>query len=156
MATDPAAAPRWTPAPWLNRMMTVMLRTPGLQRVVGRTTALLTFSGRKSGRQITAPVSYLRYGDQVLTTGHRTRQWWRNLVDNPDVVVRLAGTDYRGVASVMDDPDNALDDFVTYLEAQPVVARLSDVALDDDGRADRAAARAALEYTVMVSIKLDT
>ncbi len=153
---DIEASPRWTPAPWLNRSMTLMLKTPGLQRAVGRSTALLTFTGRKSGRSITTPVSYLRLGDRVLTTSHRTRQWWRNLVVQPRVVIRLAGKDYHGVASVMEDPDNALDDFVEFLRAQPVVAKLSDVAIDDRGQPDRGAAKAALAYTIVVSIKLET
>lgn len=148
-------APRWTPGPWLNRMMTVMLKTPGLQRLAGRSTALLTFTGRKSGRQITTPVSYLRMGDRVLTTAHRTRQWWRNLLPNPSVTIRLAGKDHAGFASVMDDPDNAIEDFVTYLEAQPIVAKLSNVPIDGHGHPDRAAAREALDYTVVVSIKLE-
>lgn len=148
-------APRWTPGSWLNRMMTVMLKTPGLQRLVGKSTALLTFTGRKSGRRITTPVSYLRTGDRVLTTGHRTRQWWRNLEPNPGVSIRLAGKNRAGVASVLTDPDNAIEDFVTYLEAQPIVAKLSNVPIDDHGQADRAAAREALEYTVVVSIKLE-
>lgn len=155
MPIDPAEEPRWTPAPWLNWMMTVMLKTPGLQRMVGKSTALITFTGRKSGNRITTPLSYVRVGDRVLTTGHRTRQWWRNLEANPHVLVRLAGQDHQGVASVMEDPDNALDEFVAFLEAQPVVAKLSDVALDGEGRADREAARTALEYTVMVSVKLE-
>lgn len=135
--------------------MTVMLRTPGLQRMVGKSTALITFTGRKSGNPITTPLSYLRIGDRVLATGHRSRQWWRNLEANPNILIRLAGQDYRGVASVMQDPDNALDEFVAYLETQPVVAKLSDVALDDEGRADREAAKRALQYTVVVSIKLE-
>jgi deazaflavin-dependent oxidoreductase (nitroreductase family) len=148
-------APQWTPGSWLNRTMKVMLKTPGLQRLVGKSTALLTFTGRKSGRLITTPVSYLRIGDRVLTTGHRTRQWWRNLVPNPDVTIRLAGKDYGGVASVMEVPDNAIEDFITYLEAQPLVAKLSNVPIDERGRADREAAWKALEFTVVVNIKLD-
>lgn len=156
MSDDLMSTPRWTPGPFLNRSMAIMLRTPGLQRLVGKGIALLTFKGRRTGRSITTPVSYLRDGDRVLTTAHRTRQWWRNLVSHPDVVIRLAGVDYPGIASVMDDPDNALGDFVPYLEAQPIVARLSDVSIDDQGRADRRAARAALDYTVVVSIKLET
>ena len=94
-------------------------------------------------------------GDRVLTTGHRTRQWWRNLLPNPNVTIRLAGKDHAGFASVMDDPDNAIEDFVTYLEAQPIVAKLSNVPIDDHGHPDREAAREALDYTVVVSIKLE-
>lgn len=155
MSANPADAPNWTPPRWLNGMMVVMLKTPGLQRLVGKGTALITFTGRKSGREITTPVSYVRKDDRILITGHRTRQWWRNLVADPQVEVRLAGKVRRGQASVMDDPDNALDDFLAVLEAQPVVAKISGVPIDERGRADPDTAREVLGYTVVVSIKLE-
>lgn len=155
MSQDPADAPRWTPAPWLNTMMTWMLRTPGLQRIVGKGTALITFTGRKTGREITTPVSYVEIDDQIVITCHRTRQWWRNLVANPVLEIRLAGRDRRGVASVLGDPDDALGVFIALLEAQPVVAKVSGVTLDDRGEPDRVEAREVLGYTVVVSIKLE-
>lgn len=155
MSENPADAPRWTPPGWLNRMMTWMLRTPGLQRVVGRGTALITFTGRKTGRSITTPVSYYESGDHIVITGHRTRQWWRNLVVDPQVEIRLAGRKRRGVATVMDEPDVALDEFTALLQAQPVVAKISDVSLNDEGRADPARVREVLAYTVVISIKLE-
>ena len=155
MSRDLADAPRWTPPRWMNRSMSGMLRTPGIQRLVGRSTALLTFTGRTSGRQITTPVSYLERGGRIVVTGHHTRQWIRNIAANPRVELRLQGRVRSGTATVLDDPDAALDDFVAVLEAQPAVARLSDVAIDDAGHADRAAAREVLDYTRVVSIELD-
>lgn len=155
MSENPADAPRWTPAPWLNTMMIWMLETPGLQRIVGKGTALISFTGRKTGRRITTPVSYEEIDDQIVTTCHRTRQWWRNLAANPDVDIRLAGRSRRGVATVMDDPDSALDLFTALLEAQPVVAKISGIPLDPEGKADRSKAREVLTYTVVVTIKLE-
>jgi deazaflavin-dependent oxidoreductase (nitroreductase family) len=155
MSDNPADAPRWTPPEWLNTLMTWVLRAPGLQRIFGKGTALIAFTGRKTGRRITTPVSYLEVDDHLVITCHRTRQWWRNLVVNPDVEVRLAGKDRRGMATVMDDVDIALDEYVAFLEAQPVVARMSEIPLDDDGRADRVKARAVLAYTIVVTIKLE-
>lgn len=154
MSANPAEVPNWTPPGWLNQMMTVMLKTPGLQRLVGRGTALITFTGRKSGEMMTTPVSYVARDDRILITGHRTRQWWRNLVSNPEVEIRLAGKVRKGLASVMDDPDNALADFLTLLEDQPVLARISGVPMDDQSHADPTMAREVLGYTVVVSIKL--
>jgi deazaflavin-dependent oxidoreductase (nitroreductase family) len=155
MSDNAADAPRWTPAPWLNKMMVWMLRTPGLQRIVGRGTALITFTGRKTGRRITTPVSYVEIDDQIVTTCHRTRQWWRNLAADPHVGIRLVGEDRRGIATVMDDPDNALNVFTALVEAQPVVAKISGIPLGSEGEADRAKVREILAYTVVVSIKLE-
>ncbi|MGD2043802.1 MAG: nitroreductase family deazaflavin-dependent oxidoreductase [Acidimicrobiia bacterium] len=155
MSDNPAGVPNWTPPGWLNQTMTAMLKTPGLQRLVGRGTALITFTGRKSGRRITTPVSYVERDDRILITGHRTRQWWRNLLVDPKVEIRLAGKVRNGLASVMDDPDNALADFLALLEAQPVVAKISGVPIDDQGRVDPSKAREVLGHTVVVSIKLE-
>lgn len=155
MSDNPAEVPNWTPSAWLNGLMELMLRTPGLQRLVGKGTVLVTFKGRVSGREITTPLSYVADGDRIIVTGHRTRQWWRNLVADPEVGLRLGGKERNGVASVMDDPDNALADYLRVLEAQPVVARIAGVPIDEDGKADREKALEVLAYTVVVSIKVE-
>ena len=145
--------PRWTPPGWLNALMRVMLRTPGLQTLVGKGTALITFTGRKSGRTYSTPISYIRKGDRVLLTGHVTRQWWRNLAADPTPTIRLAGTDYVGTATVTPAGDD-LDAFVEFLEAQPAVAKASGVGLTD-GRANREQSAEAAEHTVVVGVGLE-
>lgn len=155
MSENPADAPRWTPPGWLNRLMILMLKTPGLQRLAGRGTALITIVGRKTGRRITTPVSYVEIEGQIITTCHRTRQWWRNLAANPNVEMRLAGHDRRGIATVLEEPEEALDVFMSLLRAQPVVAKVSDIPFDENGMPDRVRAREVLAYTIVVSIKLE-
>lgn len=150
---DVRVQPGWTPPGWMNRTMTWMLKTPGIQRLVGRSTALLTFEGRKTGRRITMPVSYVVQRGDILLSGHRSRQWWRNLRDRPAVKLRLAGSNHTGVASVLEDQEAALDDFVAYLEAQPMVARINEVPIVD-GIVDVEAAREALGHTVLVRVSL--
>lgn len=49
MTADAPEVPDWTPPSWLNAMMRTMLRTPGLERLVGKSVALISFTGRKSG-----------------------------------------------------------------------------------------------------------
>ena len=135
--------------------MAVMLKTPGVERIVGKSTALISFKGRKSGRLITCPLSYLRDDDRIIVAGHRTRQWWRNLEANPEVRVRLAGKTLDGRATVSAYPDDALADYVAYVEAQPMVAKIAEIPLDDNGKADQDKAREVLGYSVVVSIKLE-
>ncbi len=135
--------------------MTWMLKTPGLQRLAGRGTALITFIGRRSGRSITTPVSYVEFDGEIVVTCHRTRQWWRNLAANPDVELRLAGRERRGIATVIEDPEDALDVFVRLLKAQPVVAKVSGIPIDPEGRPDLAKTLEVLDYTIVVSIKLE-
>lgn len=50
MKSDTISVPTWTPPRWVNAVMKVMLRTPGLQRLMGSTIALITVTGRRTGR----------------------------------------------------------------------------------------------------------
>ena len=65
----------------------------------GAPVMLLTVVGRKSGRQLTVPLLYLRDGDQVVTVASKGGMdhhplWYLNLVANPDVDVQI-GKDVR-------------------------------------------------------------
>ena len=145
--------PRRTPPRWLNRFMTLMLRTPGLQRLVGRSTALLTFVGRKSGKSYTTPISYARRGERVILTCHESRQWWRNIDSNPRVELRLAGEELTGTAVAADD-QSALPLFSEFLRDQRMLARAFGISFED-GVPDAEQGAAALQDTVVVLIDLD-
>lgn len=146
--------PRYTPSKWANRAMTLMLKTPGIQRVVGATTALLTYTGRRSGQPVTMPVSYIRKDNRLILTGHRTRVWWRNLEVNPEVTLRLAGKTVNGYARVSVADEDTLGYLTEFLEAQPVVARMAGVAIDESGKADLEDVRAVNSYTAVVVVDL--
>jgi deazaflavin-dependent oxidoreductase (nitroreductase family) len=138
----------------LNRLMSWILRTPGIQRLAGRSTALLTFVGRNSGKRYTTPISYSRTGDRVVLTCHRSRQWWRNLASNPRVRLRLAGKDLEGLAAVAAG-DIAIRLFLEFLPQQRMIARTSGVSFAN-GTPNTEQAAAALQYTVVVSVELDS
>jgi F420H(2)-dependent quinone reductase len=67
----------------LNAGMGLLLRSP-LHGLVSGRIMLLTITGRRSGRSLTVPVSYLRYGEDVIvfTSGERSA-WWKNLRGAP-------------------------------------------------------------------------
>ena len=50
---------------WLNCVMKFVLRSP-LHGVVSKKIMLLTFTGRKSGKRYTIPVSYTQKGDALI------------------------------------------------------------------------------------------
>jgi F420H(2)-dependent quinone reductase len=80
-----------------NPIMRALLGSP-LHWPLSRWFAVLSWSGRRSGRRYTTPVSYVRDGRTVwLTTGD---QWWRNLVEAAPVAIRIRGRwhDGRGLA----------------------------------------------------------
>ncbi len=102
--------------------MSWMLRTPGLQRLIGRSTCLLTFTGRRTGRTYTTPISYVRDGNEVVLTCPPSRQWWRNYATHPKVFVRLGGQDFAGRARAVEG-EEATEALAVFLAKQRMIAR---------------------------------
>ena len=151
--SDSRAEPGFTPPRWLNALMRVMLKTPLLQQIVGRKTGLLTYTGRRTGRVITTPVTCVRDGDRAIVSSHVARQWWRNLGDRPEVRLRLAGSEYVGQARLLEG-DAAVDAYARYVERLPTVAKASRIPVVD-GVADCEEVRSALEVPKVIEIGLE-
>src|SRR6184192_3137638 len=81
----------------INPLIALLLRSP-LHGVLSKSTILLTFKGRKSGKIYNLPVGYydLQGDSLVVIPLHR---WWKNLQDNAPVTVWLKGRKYIGVAN---------------------------------------------------------
>jgi hypothetical protein len=83
-----------------NRVMRLLLRSP-LHPLASRNLALITVTGRRSGRKFTFPVSYLQEDDRVrITVGWPDQKlWWRNLQgDGGPVRLRIRGVERTGHA----------------------------------------------------------
>jgi deazaflavin-dependent oxidoreductase (nitroreductase family) len=138
----------------MNAVMTAMLKTPGIQRFLGRAIALLTVTGRRSGRAITLPISYERDGDTVVMVTKRVRVWWRNLEADPAVRLRLAGKEHAGTAALaVGDPDT-LPAFLDFLHGRKVDARAYGIPMDRDGNPDPQRAADVLPELVIITVAL--
>lgn len=87
-----------------------MVLVSPLHRVVSGQLALITVTGRRTGRQHTFPVGYKRDGEQVtIPVGLPERKvWWRNLRDGAPVRLRLAGREHTGNAQAHGDERNGV------------------------------------------------
>jgi len=87
----------------INSLVTTVLRSPwhGMrsQRLL-----LLTFTGRKSGREFTTPVRYVQEGETLRLRVVRS-PWWKNLVGEATVHVLLRGEMRTGTAEVLPEED---------------------------------------------------
>jgi hypothetical protein len=92
-----------------NRLVTWLLRSP-LHPLVSRRLALITVTGRRSGRSFTLPVGYT--ADEGLlripVMFAERKLWWRNLRDGAPVVLRLRGEDRAGRAVVARTPSGGV------------------------------------------------
>ena len=117
---------------WYNKFMIGILRSP-LHGMLDKSTLLVTVSGRKSGRQITTPVNYVRDGDTLWVTSTRQRTWWRNLRGGAPLTVQLQGVEVRASGEVFESDAEVGDGLRAYFKAAPQVARYFQVQLDADG-----------------------
>lgn len=131
-----------------------MLRSP-LHRIVSRSIMLITFTGRKSGKSYTTPISYLRDGDMV--TAFTGANWSRNLIDGAPVTLNIKNKEYQGQADVVADDKRAVaESLQNFLRTVRSDARFYQVKFDDDGEPNWDDVQRAAQRCVMLQIKLDS
>lgn len=84
----------------INALVTAILHSP-LHGMRSHQLLLITFTGRKSGKQFTTPIRYVQEGETVLVKIPVEYSWWKNLVEKPTVRVLLRGTLRTGTAEVL-------------------------------------------------------
>ena len=141
-----------TVPPLVNQAMKFVLRSPA-HGMVSKTILLLTFTGRKSGKTYTTPVSYSQAGDQVYIFTHA--DWWKNLRRGTPVTLRLRGRELRGLPEpVAEDKQAIAARLATHLRQVPFDAKFYRVTLDDQGNPNMEEVEKAAQKTVMIRIRL--
>ncbi len=138
----------------LNTFMRGVLRSP-LHRVASKSVLIISFNGRRSGRTISTPISYLREGDTV--TLFTSAAWRKNLSGGALVRLWIAGREYCGWAETCEDDKPAvaagLARFLTQVSGD---ARFYGVTLDANKVPDPAQVTAAAQRVTMIQVKLST
>ena len=62
---------------FLNPVMRGLLRSP-LHGIASHNNGIVHFSGRKSGRKLSTPLSYTREGNIVRLLSNQSTRWWLN------------------------------------------------------------------------------
>lgn len=138
--------------PVFNRLMSAILRSP-LHRVASRSVMLITFSGRKSGKIYTTPISYAREGDVV--TAFTGAKWSRNLIGGAPVRLNIKNKDYQGTADVVDDKEAVAKALRIFLNQVRSDARFYQVKFDDDGQPNWEDVQRAAQRCVMLRVQLN-
>lgn len=83
----------------------------GLGPIYGRLILLLTTTGRKSGKSRVTPLQYEEInGDIYIASGRGTKaDWYRNIVANPNVSIRVKSRQFKGTADPTTDPKRIAD-----------------------------------------------
>jgi deazaflavin-dependent oxidoreductase (nitroreductase family) len=132
--------------------MKFALRSP-VHGMVSKTVLLITFTGRKSGKTFTTPVSYSQTGDQVTIFTHST--WWKNLGSDRPVTLRIRGREFQGLAEpVAGDPQAIAAGLAVHLRKVPSDARYYGVTFDDLGSPKEDEVEKAAQTVVMIRFRL--
>jgi len=83
----------------INPLVGAVLRSPAHGLLSGHL-ALITVTGKRSGRTYTFPVGYHEEGERIAigVDWPERKRWWRNLVDGAPVELRLRGVRRIGMA----------------------------------------------------------
>ncbi|HEY1843116.1 MAG TPA: hypothetical protein VGG53_23375 [Mycobacterium sp.] len=89
-------------APLFNAPITAIATSPRLGAGLRRNIALITYTGRRSGRTFSIPVAYRRRGDEnidIVANLPDAKTWWRNFVgDGGPISLTLDGAERAGHA----------------------------------------------------------
>ncbi|HZT98682.1 MAG TPA: nitroreductase family deazaflavin-dependent oxidoreductase [Ktedonobacteraceae bacterium] len=136
-----------------NQIVALLLRSP-MHRLISNTLLLLTFTGRKSGKEYSIPLGYGRQGNTLtLFTDH---PWYKNLLARPTVKVRLQGKERTGTAEViLDDKELTAHEILAFVRHHPRAARAYSVTFDAEGQPNQESLRKAAERFVLIRVKLE-
>ncbi len=141
-----------TVPPIVNRTMKFVLRSP-LHGIVDKQILLITFTGRKSGKTYTTPVSYSQSGDQVVIFTHA--DWWKNLRNGAPVTLHIHGRNLAGVAEpIAEDKQAVAAGLAEHLRKVRSDAKYYAVTFDEQGNPQSEAVEKAAQMAVMVRIRL--
>lgn len=139
----------------VSALVSAILRTPLLHRVVSGGTMLLTVTGRKTRRTYTFPVSYLRDGD-VLSC-YTDHGWWRNLVGGAPVSMLVGRRRLHGQGEVVSqDEATAIQTLREFFARTPRDARYHGVRRTPTGEFDADDLTRAAGRSVLVRIRIDS
>ncbi len=136
-----------------NPFMKLLLRSPW-HWIASNEVLLITVTGRKSGKQYTTPVNYVREGDTLITLSHTHRTWWRNLRGGATATIVLRRQKITVAAEVLEEQEPVTEYLQKYLTAVPQYATAFNVGLDEERVPIPADVEKAAVGKVMVLIQL--
>lgn len=134
-----------------NGLIAALLKSR-FHKILSGSTALISVTGRKTGRTITLPVNYAEADDRLVIVSKPERTWWRNIGDGAPVQVLLRGRWRTGNAKACTGDAAA---FERFLHMRPVWASRFGVKRQAGGLDPGVVARVAAQW-VVIEVSLAT
>jgi len=137
----------------LNPLIIAILRSP-LHSMMSKSVLVITFTGRKSGKQYTTPIMYAQDGETVYVFTHGG--WWKNLQGGAPVSLRLRGEDRNGFAlAVSDDKQKIADGLGLFISRHPINKGVYEVTLDENGKPKAEDLLRAAQTVIMIQVQIE-
>ena len=137
--------------PIVTQTFKFVLRSP-LHGLVDKNILLITFTGRKSGKTFTTPVSYSQHGAEVYIFTHAN--WWKNLRRDTPVTLRLRGRDVKGLPEpVAEDKQAVAAGLAEHLRVVPSDATFYGVTFDERRNPNAEQVARAVQSVVMIRVR---
>lgn len=115
-----------------NWFISWLMRSP-FHGLISGSILLITYNGRRSGKEFSAPLNYVRDGKILLVTSERQRSWWRNFQEEWPIQVLLQKVEIEGNGLAITEPEQLSQAFSEFFRLAPANARFFKVNLEDGG-----------------------
>jgi deazaflavin-dependent oxidoreductase (nitroreductase family) len=142
-----------------NPFVKLILRSP-LHGWMNAVLLLITYRGRKSGKEYTLPVQYVQDGSYVyIVPGVAEKKvWWRNLKGGMNIQLMLKGKSLNGVGLLLDqnsDSEAIVKGVGLYLRQFPSLAKIYNIHSEADGKFNADDIRKVSATVTMIQVKLN-
>lgn len=139
------------PGSFGNFFMKAILNSP-LHSLLGDSFAVITVTGRKTGRAISTPVN-VSYADNYYTVvSMRDRTWWRNLRGDKPARLRVGGKTLTVRGEIVDDPGAVGEELRQYFRQHPGNAKYFNIRLTPEGEPDPEGLQSAAEERLIIRL----
>lgn len=123
------------PGSFGNFFMKTILNSP-LHGLLGDSFAVITVTGRKTGRAISTPVN-VSFADNCYTVmSMRDRTWWRNLRGDAPARLRVGGKTIQVRGEIIEEPGAVQEELRKYFSQHPGNAKYFNIKQTPEGALD--------------------
>jgi deazaflavin-dependent oxidoreductase (nitroreductase family) len=141
-----------------NPFVRLLLRSP-MHGLMSAALLLITYRGRKSGKEYTLPVQYVQAGRIIYIIPGMPEQktWWRNLKGGLPVNLTLRGQPVSGNGRLLDPQADAAEIVTSVglcLQHSPALAKIYNVRVEADGSSNADDLRKVAGKIIIIRIDL--
>jgi hypothetical protein len=113
--------------------MSWLLNSP-FHGLISGSILLIIYTGRRSGKEFSAPLNYVRDGNTLWLTSVRDRTWWHNFREEWPIRVLLQRVEIEGNGLAITEPEPLSQAFSEFIRLAPTYSRHFKVDLEDGGK----------------------